>query len=296
MQKVNSKGINPNEEIRKQFRELVFSCNDDEDAFDKLVEVMEFLKAENYAQYVYNVKLIYQDVYVYYNYVRKTGETNLEFYSRYNLLLFVNNFDEILESYEMNDELYLGDFIYLLKLNNLAIIKMYLELDKKQIEYLLKTVKITINDLLTLEQSMNFKSLEDYFYYRDADQFVVEEDIVEEVMYFLEYLRLNHPDKYKKYILEILNKIYKWSCYYVEHSIEIDECDLEQRVIELTNIKSIDKILEALSNDKILLSDIILRLFDDMELGYPVINTKDGEQLINESDIDKYMLTKKKPF
>ena len=29
----------PNEEIRKQFRELVFSCNDDEDAFDKTVSI-----------------------------------------------------------------------------------------------------------------------------------------------------------------------------------------------------------------------------------------------------------------
>lgn len=297
MQKIDSKGtININEKIREQFKELVFTCDDKLEAADKIIEVMDFLKLENPIQYIYNIKLIYQDVYIYYNYVRKTGETNLEFYKFYNILLSVDDIDNIIKIYEMNEHAFLDYFIYILKLNNLVKIKMFLELDEKQIEYLIKTVKITINDILTIDNSMNFKSLEDYYYYRDLDEEVVTEEVVEEVIFFLDYLYKKHPEKFKKYILDILNKIYKWSCYYVENSTEVEECDIEQRVMNLISIKSIDKILETLANDKILLFDIILRLFDDMELGYPIINTKDGEQFINESDIDKYMLTKKKPF
>ena len=80
-------------------------------------------------------------------------------------------------------------------------------------------------------------------------------------------------------VKEIIEKIYKWCYYYIENSIEVEDTDLEIRIINLVNGCSIEEISEKLNNNEKLLSEILLRVFDDIDMGYPSITTIDGDKL-----------------
>ena len=52
---------------------------------------------------------------------------------------------------------------------------------------------------------------------------------------------------------------------------------------------SIEKIGIKLIENKLLLGEILLRIFDDMQMGYPNITTSKGTKTVSQSDLDEYM-------
>lgn len=318
MLEINSNGkieINPNEEIRRQFLEIIGE-NDEisEEIFDEINDILLVLKQQNYFQYCVTIKLIYKDVYTYLNYINKMNETSK--IDKYNMYLINSfNYNEILQKCEENIDLLIENFTYILTLNNMLKVKMLLELSKLQNEYLFKITPFHLYDLQALQDYMGFRVIEDYYLENfendsseeddeiekedidDEDEIIfkmVPEEIVDDIINFLNYLHNNHKEIYIKTIKEIIEKIYKWCYYYIENSIEVEDTDLEIRVINLVNGCSIEEISEKLNNNEKLLSEILLRVFDDIDMGYPSITTIDGDKLVTESELNDHIIKVKR--
>lgn len=238
--------INPNEEIRNQFREIIKEndeCSDVE-LNDIIYDTIENIKEVNYLEYISIITLMYKDVYCYYNYLLKHNETNPDILEQ-SRILDIDNIDNILNIYYENDDFFLSNFIYILSLNNLFYIKMLLSLNDFQKELLNEMIPMNIYDEMALKQYTNFTSLENYYFsFNDNDMF--SEDIVQYISNFLEYLYYYNKETYDNYIKSIIQKIYKYCYYYLNSSSEVEEEDLEVRIVKLINGKSVQEIGEEL--------------------------------------------------
>lgn len=286
--------INPNEEIRNQFRDIIKEndeCSDVE-LNDIIYDTIENIKEVNYLEYISIITLMYKDVYCYYNYLLKHNETNPDILEQ-SRILDIDNIDNILNIYYENDDFFLSNFVYILSLNNLFYIKMLLSLNDFQKELLNEMVPMNIYDEMALKQYTDFTSLENYYFsFNDNDMF--SEDIVQYISNFLEYLYYYNKETYDNYIKSIIQKIYKYCYYYLNSSSEVEEEDLEVRIVKLINGKSVQEIGEELQKDKNMLNEIILRIFDDLELGYPTISTNKGYKSVTEKDLNDYITKIKK--
>lgn len=292
---LNGKGvINPNEEIRNQFRQIINEKNEysTEEIYDTIYDIIEEIKEINYFEYISIITLMYKDVYCYYNYLLKTNETNFDILEQ-SRILDVNRVEDVLNAYYNNDKLFLSTFVYVLNLNNLFYIKMLSNLNEYQNMILKEICPLHVYDEIALNQDYNFSSLEDY-YVSIINENIIVDDIANDIMYFLEYLYNYNRNIYYNYINSIIKKIYKYCYYYLNNSYDIEKDDLEIRIIELTNGKSDQEIGEELFKNKDMLNEIILRVFDDMELGYPSIYTNNGYKLITEKDLNDYIVKTKK--
>lgn len=286
--------INPNEEIRNQFRDIIKENDECSDAElnDIIYDTIENIKEVNYLEYISIITLMYKDVYCYYNYLLKHNETNLDILEQ-SRILDIDNIDNILNIYYENDDFFLSNFIYILSLNNLFYIKMLLSLNDFQKELLNEMIPMNIYDEMALKQYTDFTSLENYYFsFNDNDMF--SEDIVQYISNFLEYLYYYNKTTYDNYIKSIIQKIYKYCYYYLNSSSEVEEEDLEVRIVKLINGKSVQEIGEELQKDKNMLNEIILRIFDDLELGYPTISTNKGYKSVTEKDLNDYITKIKK--
>lgn len=310
--------INPNEEIRRQFIEVIDQCDEvNVDVYDTVYDILQILKVENYFQYCVTLKLMYKDVYTYFNYINKTNETNK--IDKYHIALISScSADEVIQKIENNIDFIIENFVYVVTLNNMFQVKMILELNSTQHQYLTQVLSYHLYDLIALDDYIGFKILEDYYFKNinsdlsdeedmeeeapedllqeeqdieedDYFQETISEEIIEDIINFLEELHYKHPSSYIKIINDVIKRIYQWSYYYFENSIEVEEADLEIRVLRLINGCSIEKIGIKLIENKLLLGEILLRIFDDMQMGYPNITTSKGTKTVSQSDLDEYM-------
>ena len=284
--------INPNEEIRNQFRDIIKEndeCSDVE-LNDIIYDTIENIKEVNYLEYISIITLMYKDVYCYYNYLLKHNETNPDILEQSRMLDVdnIDNIDNILNIYYENDDFFLSNFVYILSLNNLFYIKMLLSLNNFQKELLNEMIPMNKYDEMALKQYTNFTSLEEY-YFSIIDENTSVEEIVEYISNFLEYLYYYNKETYDNYIKSIIQKIYKYCYYYLNSSSEVEEEDLEIRIVKLISSKSVQEIGEELQKNKNMLNEIILRIFDDLELGYPSISTNNGYKSVTENDLNDYI-------
>ncbi len=286
--------INPNEDIRNQFREIIKEndeCPSDE-IYDTIYDIIENVKELNHLEYVSIIALMYKDVYCYYNYLLKHNETNPDILEK-SRILDACSIEDVLKAYYNNQGFFLNNFVYILSLNNLFYIKMLLSLNNFQKELLNEMIPMNKYDEMALKQYTNFTSLEEY-YFSIIDENTSVEEIVEYISNFLEYLYYYNKETYDNYIKSIIQKIYKYCYYYLNSSSEVEEEDLEVRIVKLINGKSVQEIGKELQKDKNMLNEIILRIFDDLELGYPSISTNKGYKLVTEKDLNDYITKIKK--
>ena len=235
---------------------------------------------------------MYKDVYCYYNYLLKHNETNPDILEK-SRILDACSIEDVLKAYYNNQGFFLNNFVYILSLNNLFYIKMLLSLNDFQKDLLNEMIPMNKYDEMALKQYTDFTSLEEY-YFSIIDENTSVEEIVEYISNFLEYLYYYNKETYDNYIKSIIQKIYKYCYYYLNSSSEVEEEDLEVRIVKLINGKSVQEIGEELQKDKNMLNEIILRIFDDLELGYPSISTNKGYKLVTEKDLNDYITKIKK--
>lgn len=288
---LNGKSIvNPNEEIKNQFRQIIHENEQysDEQIYDIIYDTIENIKNVNYLEYISIITLMYKDTYCYYNYLLKSNETNLDILEDLSIL-DACSIEDVLNAYYDNQDFFLQNFVYVLNLNNLFYIKMMLSLNDFQNKLLNEIIPLNIYDEMALKQYTNFTSLEDY-YFSIIDENMVVEEVVEHISNFLEYLYYYNKETYDNYIKSIIQKIYKYCYYYLNNSTEIEEEDLEVRVIKLINDKNAQEIGEELQKNQNMLNEILLRIFDDLELGYPSISTNNGYKLVTDKEINDYII------
>lgn len=285
---LNGKSIvNPNEEIKNQFRQIIHENEQysDEQIYDIIYDTIENIKNVNYLEYISIITLMYKDTYCYYNYLLKSNETNSNILEEA-MILDANNINDILNIYYNNDELFLSNFVYILSLNNLFYIKILSNLNKYQNEILEEICPLHKYDEIALMQYTNFTSLEDYYLFNISENISID-DITNDIVHFLEYLYYYNRKIYYNYIKSIIQKIYKYCYYYLYNSSDIDVCDLEIRIIQLLNKKDIKKIGKELIKNPQFLNEIITRIIDDEEMGYPDIPTSNGYKNVKEKDLEE---------
>lgn len=78
---------------------------------------------------------MYKDVYTYFNYINKTNETNK--IDKYHIALISScSADEVIQKIENNIDFIIENFVYVVTLNNMFQVKMILELNSTQHQYL----------------------------------------------------------------------------------------------------------------------------------------------------------------
>lgn len=285
--------VNPIEEIRSQFRQTIIELDkkNENEKYEKIIKLIDKLKEINYSQYIMVIATIYKDVYCYVNYSIKNNEINSET-SNYSYYLRANNIEEICNKFNKYKDFFIYNFMYILGLNNLFQIKIYLNLEDKEQKKLRNIYPLYVYDEVALIGYTNFRSLMDYYYQFDDIKSI--DEIADDMINYLEYLYHYNKKIYLNYIKSILNRLNKYCYYYLNNAIDITVNDFEVRVIKLIINNDIDKIGDDLYNDKFLLKQIILRNFDDLEMGYPAIYTSKGYQFVKENDLNKYIEKMKK--
>ena len=287
--------LNPNEELRNQMRDIVkeydekFENNqllDENTIYAVIYDITTQLKEINPVEYISIVTLVYQDVFTYFKYMKKNNE--IISYNKQNLVLLeANNMEEALEKYEENVDFFLENFVYLLRQNNLYLIRIRLSLEEKEHKKLRKICPLHQYDEYALQEYISFSSLEDY-YLENLDEFSTPDELVDDIVFFFEYLYHNKKALYYIYINEIVKKLAKWCYYYLNQSSEVDEYDLEVRFVQLINGKKMSKIGNILSANPEFLKEILTRIFDDMDMGYPTIQTERGFEVPTDKVLNKY--------
>lgn len=283
--------INPNEKIRNNFRKLIGTLDDleDEELIDVIYEILENTKNDNYKEYILIITLIYKDLYCNLNYNRKSNEINDVLLDQIDTF-DVQNIDDIINLFDKKFSSLLTDYMYLLSLNNLFYIKILLSIDYKQKQKLSKIQPLFIYDELALNEYTNFSSLEDY--YQENKNKIDKMDIILDIINFLDYLYCYNKNIYEQYIYSIVNKIYKYSYYYLNNSVEAKQEDLEIKLIKIMARSNISQISEFLHEDKDFLKQIINRIFNNIEIGYPDIQTISGYKKIDDKILTNYIKNK----
>ena len=287
--------LNYNEELRSQMRDIVKEYEeklennqlpDENEIYDVIYDITSKLKEINPVEYISLVTLIYQDVFTYFKYMKSTNE--MTSYERENLLLLeANTMEEVLEKYEENVDFYLVNFVYLLRQNNLYLIRLRLNLEEKEHKKLRKICPLHHYDEYALQEYINFSSLEDY-YLENLDEYSTPDELVDDIVSFLEYLYHYKKEIYYTYVNSIIKKLAKWCYYYLNQSSEIEEYDLEVRFVQLINGKKINKIGNILHANPQFLKEILSRIFEDMDMGYPAIQTEKGLEVPTDKVLNKY--------
>lgn len=282
--------LNINEQIRQKLKSIIELYVDD--PINALYIKLQDIKKTNIKEYYLMIQNIYKEVYMYINYTNKLNENTRQGKDYIKECFNAEDDIEVVETVEDNLDFFLDYYNYLLQINDLFRIKMFLELNESQNRYLNRLSATHLYDLLALKNYIGLTSLEEY--YENNIEYDYVEDIVNDIIFFLDDLYYKQPDVYDTYIREILFKYYKWCCYYKDHSIEIEKTDPELKILDLFEKNDSKKIHNILKDDINLFTHILITIFDNMELGYPSILTEDGDQLVNEEQIDNYIKHLKK--
>ena len=260
----NSEIINPNEELRN-----------------------------DYNKFLLTISLIYKDVYMYTNVMKKSNEISPELRSIFREKFTASNIDDIVVSYKDGTDFYIDNFTYLLTLNNLYYLKMLLELTEEQNIYLQSISNNHIFDMEALKADININTLFNFFDI-NYDENITIEELSLEIKDFLIYVQFKNKNYYKKFIYDITKEIYGWCRYYIDNSINVQKDDFEVKTIRFIEELNNSMISTYLSIDQAFLTQVLTYILKRYTDNYQMVSTINGKEKVTKDKIKEYLKSYKK--
>lgn len=290
----NSEIINPNEELRNEYRllrqKLEFADLDVEKYLKKTIDKLE---ETDYNKFLLTISLIYKDVYMYTNVMKKSNEISPELRSIFREKFIASNIDDIVVSYKNDTDFYIDNFTYLLTLNNLYYLKMLLELTEKQNIYLQSISNNHIFDMEALKADININTLFNFFDINYDENTTIEE-LSLEIKDFLIYVQFKNKNYYKKFIYDITKEIYGWCRYYIDNSINVQKDDFEVKTIRFIEELNNSMISTYLSIDQAFLTQVLTYILKRYTDNYQMVLTINGKEKVTKDKIKEYLKSYKK--
>lgn len=290
----NSEIINPNEELRNEYRllqqKLEFADLDVEKYLKKTIDKLE---ETDYNKFLLTISLIYKDVYMYTNVMKKSNEISPELRSIFREKFIASNIDDIVVSYKDDTDFYIDNFTYLLTLNNLYYLKMLLELTEKQNIYLQSISNNHIFDMEALKADININTLFNFFDINYDENTTIEE-LSLEIKDFLMYVQFKNKNYYKKFIYDITKEIYGWCRYYIDNSINVQKDDFEVKTIRFIEELNNSMISTYLSIDQAFLTQVLTYILKRYTDNYQMVLTINGKEKVTKDKIKEYLKSYKK--
>ena len=290
----NSEIINPNEELRNEYRllrqKLEFADLDVEKYLKKTIDKLE---ETDYNKFLLTISLIYKDVYMYTNVMKKSNEISPELRSIFREKFIASNIDDIVVSYKDDTDFYIDNFTYLLTLNNLYYLKMLLELTEKQNIYLQSISNNHIFDMEALKADININTLFNFFDINYDENTTIEE-LSLEIKDFLIYVQFKNKNYYKKFIYDITKEIYGWCRYYIDNSINVQKDDFEVKTIRFIEELNNSMISTYLSIDQAFLTQVLTYILKRHSDNYQMVSTINGKEKVTKDKIKEYLKSYKK--
>lgn len=290
----NSEIINPNEELRNEYRllqqKLEFADLDVEKYLKKTIDKLE---ETDYNKFLLTISLIYKDVYMYTNVMKKSNEISPELRSIFREKFIASNIDDIVVSYKDDTDFYIDNFTYLLTLNNLYYLKMLLELTEKQNIYLQSISNNHIFDMEALKADININTLFNFFDINNDENTTIEE-LSLEIKDFLIYVQFKNKNYYKKFIYDITKEIYGWCRYYIDNSINVQKDDFEVKTIRFIEELNNSMISTYLSIDQAFLTQVLTYILKRYTDNYQMVLTINGKEKVTKDKIKEYLKSYKK--
>lgn len=290
----NSEIINPNEELRNEYRllqqKLEFADLDVEKYLKKTIDKLE---ETDYNKFLLTISLIYKDVYMYTNVMKKSNEISPELRSIFREKFIASNIDDIVVSYKDDTDFYIDNFTYLLTLNNLYYLKMLLELTEKQNIYLQSISNNHIFDMEALKADININTLFNFFDINYDENTTIEE-LSLEIKDFLIYVQFKNKNYYKKFIYDITKEIYGWCRYYIDNSINVQKDDFEVKTIRFIEELNNSMISTYLSIDQAFLTQVLTYILKRYIDNYQMVLTINGKEKVTKDKIKEYLKSYKK--
>ena len=290
----NSEIINPNEELRNEYRllqqKLEFADLDVEKYLKKTIDKLE---ETDYNKFLLTISLIYKDVYMYTNVMKKSNEISPELRSIFREKFIASNIDDIVVSYKDDTDFYIDNFTYLLTLNNLYYLKMLLELTEKQNIYLQSISNNHIFDMEALKADININTLFNFFDINYDENTTIEE-LSLEIKDFLIYVQFKNKNYYKKFIYDITKEIYGWCRYYIDNSINVQKDDFEVKTIRFIEELNNSMISTYLSIDQAFLTQVLTYILKRHSDNYQIVSTINGKEKVTKDKIKEYLKSYKK--
>lgn len=290
----NSEIINPNEELRNEYRllqqKLEFADLDVEKYLKKTIDKLE---ETDYNKFLLTISLIYKDVYMYTNVMKKSNEISPELRSIFREKFIASNIDDIVVSYKNDTDFYIDNFTYLLTLNNLYYLKMLLELTEKQNIYLQSISNNHIFDMEALKADININTLFNFFDINYDENTTIEE-LSLEIKDFLIYVQFKNKNYYKKFIYDITKEIYGWCRYYIDNSINVQKDDFEVKTIRFIEELNNSMISTYLSIDQAFLTQVLTYILKRHSDNYQMVSTINGKEKVTKDKIKEYLKSYKK--
>ncbi len=290
----NSEIINPNEELRNEYRllqqKLEFADLDVEKYLKKTIDKLE---ETDYNKFLLTISLIYKDVYMYTNVMKKSNEISPELRSIFREKFIASNIDDIVVSYKDDTDFYIDNFTYLLTLNNLYYLKMLLELTEEQNIYLQSISNNHIFDMEALKADININTLFNFFDI-NYDENITIEELSLEIKDFLIYVQFKNKNYYKKFIYDITKEIYGWCRYYIDNSINVQKDDFEVKTIRFIEELNNSMISTYLSIDQAFLTQVLTYILKRYTDNYQMVSTINGKEKVTKDKIKEYLKSYKK--
>ena len=290
----NSEIINPNEELRNEYRllqqKLEFADLDVEKYFKKTIDKLE---ETEYNKFLLTISLIYKDVYMYTNVMKKSNEISPELRSIFRKKFTASNIDDIVASYRDDTDFYIDNFTYLLTLNNLYYLKMLLELTEEQNIYLQSISNNHIFDMEAIKADININTLFNFFDINYDENTTIEE-LSSEIKDFLIYVQFKNKNYYNKFIYDITKEIYGWCRYYIDNSINVQKEDFEVKIIRFIEELNNSIISTYLSIDQAFLTQVLTYILKRYADNYQIVSTRNGKEKITKDKIKEYLKSYKK--
>lgn len=290
----NSEIINPNEELRNEYRllqqKLEFADLDVEKYLKKTIDKLE---ETDYNKFLLTISLIYKDVYMYTNVMKKSNEISPELRSIFREKFIASNIDDIVVSYKDDTDFYIDNFTYLLTLNNLYYLKMLLELTEEQNIYLQSISNNHIFDMEALKADININTLFNFFDI-NYDENITIEELSLEIKDFLIYVQFKNKNYYKKFIYDITKEIYGWCRYYIDNSINVQKDDFEVKTIRFIEELNNSMISTYLSIDQAFLTQVLTYILKRYTDNYQMVLTINGKEKVTKDKIKEYLKSYKK--
>lgn len=290
----NSEIINPNEELRNEYRllqqKLEFADLDVEKYLKKTIDKLE---ETDYDKFLLTISLIYKDVYMYTNVMKKSNEISPELRSIFREKFTASNIDDIVVSYKDDTDFYIDNFTYLLTLNNLYYLKMLLELTEEQNIYLQSISNNHIFDMEALKADININTLFNFFDI-NYDENITIEELSLEIKDFLIYVQFKNKNYYKKFIYDITKEIYGWCRYYIDNSINVQKDDFEVKTIRFIEELNNSMISTYLSIDQAFLTQVLTYILKRYTDNYQMVSTINGKEKVTKDKIKEYLKSYKK--
>ena len=290
----NSEIINPNEELRNEYRllqqKLEFADLDVEKYLKKTIDKLE---ETDYNKFLLTISLIYKDVYMYRNVMKKSNEISPELRSIFRKKFTASNIDDIVASYKDDTDFYIDNFTYLLTLNNLYYLKMLLELTEEQNIYLQSISNNHIFDMEAIKADININTLFNFFDINYDENTTIEE-LSAEIKDFLIYVQFKNKNYYKKFIYDITKEIYGWCRYYIDNSINVQKDDFEVKIIRFIEELNNSMISTYLSIDQAFLTQVLTYILKRYADNYQIVSTRNGKEKITKDKIKEYLKSYKK--